>query len=86
MTGMRVGTVSELVNGKGISINKVQPFAVMAALRVTKMSDIYEIVLPETQEETFNTESSEWINDKEMPTSVKEMYKNNILKTSGINF
>lgn len=47
MTGMRVGTISDIVNGKGSSINKAQLFSLMAALKVTRMSDIYEVVLPE---------------------------------------
>lgn len=84
MTGMRVGTISELVNGKGISLNKVQMFAVMVALRVTSMSDIYEIRLEPKQQELFEDESNEWISDKEMPMAIKEMYRENVLKASGL--
>lgn len=84
MTGMRVGTISELVNGKGISINKVQLFAIMTALRVRKMSDIYEVILPEDLDKQFETESNDWVESKDMPISVKEMYKENVLKASGL--
>jgi DNA-binding Xre family transcriptional regulator len=84
MTGMRVGTISELVNGKGISINKVQLFAIMVALRVTKLSDIYEIRLPDDQEQQFSSERQEWLNDGDMPITVKEMYRDNVLKASGL--
>lgn len=84
MTGMRVGTVSELVNGKGISLNKVQLFAVMVALRVTDISEIYEIRLPDDLDKQFQSESNEWKADKEMPVVVKEMYKDNVLKASGL--
>lgn len=84
MTGMRVGTISELVNGKGISINKVQLFALMAALRVKSIDDLYEIQFPEDLEMTFESEQAEWKSTKEMPEAVKEMYKKNVLKSSGL--
>ena len=53
MTGMRVGTVSEIVNGKGISFNKVQLLSIMVALRITDFSEIFEIRLPEDTKERF---------------------------------
>ncbi|MDI2585621.1 helix-turn-helix transcriptional regulator [Psychrobacillus sp. NEAU-3TGS] len=84
MTGMRVGTISELVNGKGISINKVQLFALMAALRVKSIDDLYEMQFPEDFEMTFENEQAEWKSTKEMPEAVKEMYKKNVLKSSGL--
>lgn len=80
MTGMRVGTISDMVNGKGISFNKVQLLAVMVALRVTDISELFEIRLPDDIKEQFEKEATEWKADKEMPISVKEMYRENILK------
>lgn len=84
MTGMRVGTVSEIVNGKGISFNKVQLLSIMVALRITDFSEIFELRLPEDTKEHFIEQSKEWINDKEMPIEVKEMYKENVLKATGL--
>lgn len=84
MTGMRLGTVSEIVNGKGISFNKVQLLSIMVALRLTNFSDIFEIRLPKELEETYEAQSNEWIQDKEMPVEVKEMYRENVLKASGL--
>lgn len=84
MTGMRVGTISEIINGKGISLNKVQLFAIMAALRVKSINDLYEMKFPEGLEETFYTEQAEWKSTKEMPLAVKDMYKKNVLKASGL--
>ena len=85
MTGMRVGTISEIINGKGISINKVQIFAIMVALRVTNLSDILEIQFPTDLATTYNIEREEWLSDREMPISVKEMYRENVLKATGLN-
>lgn len=84
MTGMRVGTISDMVNGKGMSFNKVQILSVMVALRVTKFSDLFEIRLPEDLNEKFIMQSAEWIQDKEMPIEVREMYRENVLKASGL--
>ena len=79
MTGMRVGTISEIVNGKGISFNKIQLLAIMTALRVTDISQIIEIRLPEGLQKQFEEESKEWVESKETPISVKEMYRKNVM-------
>lgn len=84
MTGMRVGTISDLVNGKGISFNKVQLLSLMVALRLTSFSQIFEIRLPDELLSKYESQSNEWIQDKEMPIEVKEMYKDNVLKASGL--
>ncbi|MGG4548847.1 helix-turn-helix transcriptional regulator [Rossellomorea marisflavi] len=85
MTGMRVGTISDIVNGKGSSINKAQLFSIMVALKVTRMSDIYEVVLPEEKRKDYLMLQDEWVNNREMPVPVKEMYKKNVLKASGLS-
>ncbi|PGK51807.1 hypothetical protein CN918_28865 [Priestia megaterium] len=82
MTGMRTGTISEIVNGKGISINKVQLFALMAALRVTDISEIMEVRFPEEQKITYNYEALQWKVNKKLPESVRELYKRNVLAST----
>jgi hypothetical protein len=82
MTGMRVGTISEIVNGKGISFNKVQLTAIMVALRIYNYSDIIEVRLPEDIKEQYDRERKEWIDTKEMPISLKEMYRDNMMKST----
>ncbi|MGG4039007.1 helix-turn-helix domain-containing protein [Heyndrickxia ginsengihumi] len=82
MTGMRVGTVSELVNGKGISINKVQLLSIMVALRVTDLSEIIEIRVPTEIKEQYEAEAKEWKETREMPMTVKEMYRKNVLASN----
>lgn len=84
MTGMRVGTVSDLVNGKGNSINKVQLFAIMAALRITDLSELIEMQFPDDLAADYERQSTEWKATANMPTEVREMYKTNILKESGL--
>lgn len=84
MTGMRVGTISEIANGKGISFNKVQILAIMVALRLTSFSQLFEIRFPNDLLEKYEQQSSEWLSDKEMPIELKEMYRENVLKQNNL--
>lgn len=84
MTGLRLGTISDMVNGKGISFNKTRIIAVMVALRITDINDLISIRMPKDIEEVFNKESAEWIKTKEMPESVKKMYMENVMKNQGL--
>lgn len=84
MTGMRPGTISEIVNGQGTLFNKAQLLAIMVALRLTDFKDIFEVRLPEETRLKYIEQFKEWIQDKEMPIEVKEMYKINVLKASGL--
>lgn len=84
MTGMRVGTISEIANGKGISFNKVQILAIMVALRLTSFSQLFEIRLPNDLLEKYEQQSAEWISEKEMPIELKEMYRENVLKQNNL--
>ncbi|MGG0657834.1 helix-turn-helix domain-containing protein [Rummeliibacillus pycnus] len=85
LTGMRVGTISEIANGKGISWNKAQLLSIMSALKLTNFSQLYEIRLEPTQYEEYEYESTQWIATKEMPNTVKEMYRENLLKSRGLD-
>lgn len=80
MTGIRLGTVSDIVNGKGISFNKTRIIAVMVALRITDVRDLIDIRIPDDIKRTFDRECKEWVATKQMPNSVRKMYKANIMK------
>ena len=85
MTGMRIATISEIANGKGISFNKVQLLSIMVALRLTSFNQLFEIRLPESLREKYEEQTTEWIAEKEIPIEVKEMYKDNLLKSTNLN-
>ena len=85
LTGMRVGTISEIANGKGISWNKAQLLSIMSALKLTSFSQLYEIRLETSQYEEYENESTEWLATKEMPNTVKDMYRENLLKSRGLD-
>ena len=78
ISGMRVGTISDLVNGKGLGINKVQLVALMVALRVTDISEILEIRLPEEIKTTYDVEAYEWTKTKTQPMAIKERYNKHL--------
>ena len=82
LTGMRVGTISEIVNGKGISLNKIQLLSIMVALRLTSLNQLLDVHLPDSLHEEFDAESKDWIESKDMPENIKELYKTNVLKTN----
>lgn len=84
MTGMRIGTISEISNGKGISFNKVQILAIMVALRLTSFSQLFEIRLPNDLLDLYEQQSNEWITEREIPIEVKEMYRENLLKATNL--
>lgn len=86
MTGMRVATISELVNGKGTNINYVQMLALIAALRLTSFEQIFEIRLPEEMEEQFKRESEYWIRTKEKPLSLIHLMMDNLEKKKELDF
>lgn len=84
MTGIRVGTISEWVNGKGLSINKVQLVAIMVALRVTSINDIIEIRLPVEIHAQYKEEAELWQDTKHMPDTIRALFASNVLKTAGL--
>lgn len=84
MTGMRIGTISEISNGKGISFNKAQILAIMVALRLTSFDQLFEIRLPKDIHDKYAEQSNEWIADREMPIELKEMYRENLLKSNNL--
>ncbi|MGF0347655.1 helix-turn-helix domain-containing protein [Rhodococcus sp. IEGM1300] len=86
MTGLRVGTISNIVNGKGNNINKVQLLSLMAALRITDVGQLFEVRLPAITQELFETEASEWISSKEIPETLKHMYRKNLLSSARIDY
>lgn len=78
MTGIRIGTVSDMVNGKGVSFNKVRIMATMSALRITDISDLFDIYIPEETKAKFDREREEWLATRSMPESVYSMYSDNL--------
>ena len=72
MTGLRIGTISELVNGNPSTLNKVQLLAIVVVLRLTSINDFFEVRLPPDVLARFEAESAEWREDRRPPVSFLE--------------
>lgn len=80
VTGIRLGTISDMVNGKSQSFHFVRMLAIMNALRVTNINQVVEIVVDRGLADEYAEQTAEWVSTKEKPESVVESYKKNLLK------
>jgi putative transcriptional regulator len=56
LTGIRVATISELVNMKRSTINVPHILVIAQVLRITDVSKLFEFIMPEDTEETFRND------------------------------
>lgn len=57
MTGIRLATISDMVNGKGSGFNWVQLVTVMVALRLTSFEELFSLELPVDLRDRFEEEA-----------------------------
>lgn len=57
MTGLRVATVSEILNGKGTSFNLIQLLTIVVALRLTSFDELFTLEMPEDVKRDFEAEA-----------------------------
>lgn len=82
MSGLRIATISDIVNGKMVSINLVQIFALMSALRLTEISEIFTLSLPKETKKAFEDQTYKWVEYGEMPQAVRDLYRANVLRNA----
>lgn len=75
ITGLRLATISDIMNGNRSSINFQHIVVLMMALKITKLSDMVDIAFPEYLVNYYEEQSSEWINFGEQPSETL-LYKN----------
>ena len=71
MSGLRLATICDMCNGKKQSLNLHHVLICMLVLRITKLSDIIEIVFPEELKAKYEAESKSWIEEEELPEAVQ---------------
>lgn len=71
MSGLRLATISDMCNGKKQSLNLHHVLICMLVLRITKLSDIIEIVFPEEFKVKCESESKSWIEEEKLPEAVQ---------------
>ena len=75
ITGLRIATISDLMNGNKSSINLHHVLIIMACLRVTKFEDIIEIYIPDKEKMEYISDSETWIKTGELPSMVNVFIK-----------
>ncbi len=76
LTGLRQATISDLANGKNIQINKAHIVALMIVLRVTDITELFNIKFSKELKEQFDAEAKAWKESKHVPESVLRLVLN----------
>lgn len=76
-TGIGKNFISAFVNNReGVKIGYSHIYAIMIALRLTELSELLYIELPDDVREKFNVEAEEWKETKQPPTEIRTMIEN----------
>ncbi len=67
LTGLRLGTISDLMNGKKSSVNFQHLWVLMLVLGLTDINDLIEFHIPTEIKDFFNIGTSAWIKTQEVP-------------------
>lgn len=70
LTGLRLETLSNLMNGKKSTLNIHHILILMVALRITDMSELFEVVFPEPIKEQLDNEQVEWVQEGQAPSQI----------------
>lgn len=80
LTGLPISAITDWVGGKSSTLNKVHILSLMNALKLTDVTELFEIRLPEDKVKQFKADSEYWNKHKKFPESVKELYMSNVKK------
>lgn len=72
LTGLRATTLSDIANGKKSTINMSHIIVIMWVLKITDLSDLISIYIPEQLKFEMDIDQKEWIETKKIPNSVIE--------------
>lgn len=72
-TGLRIATISDMMNGNKSSINLHHVLVIMICLRISRFEDIVEIHLPDNMKVQFDAEAYQWILREEVPTGLLDV-------------
>lgn len=67
ITGLRLATISDIMNGNRVSMNFQHLTIIMLALRLSKLSDLIDIKIPDFLTDLYNNESEKWITTGQAP-------------------
>ncbi|OAA90883.1 helix-turn-helix domain-containing protein [Clostridium ljungdahlii] len=77
ITGLRAGTITELVKGNKTSTSKTHIITVMIALRITDIRDLFDIEFDQETKERFDKEREKWVKENTIPQEILNLYSEN---------
>lgn len=78
LTGIRQATISDLIHKRRASISVPHMLVLMVALKIPRLSDIFEVTFDDETVKKFEKESKEWVKAKEMPQDRKDLVLKNV--------
>lgn len=70
ITGLRLATISDVMNGNRSSMNFQHLIVIMMALRLEKLSDLVDVHFPEHLADYYAKQSKEWVELHEPPFEI----------------
>ncbi|WP_368264084.1 helix-turn-helix domain-containing protein [Enterococcus innesii] len=79
ITGIRPALVAEYANNsaKANTVNIEHIFAMMIALRITDVEELFTISMPQETEKRFSKERKQWLETLKMPDQLAEIEQKN---------
>lgn len=81
LTGLRIGTISDIANGKKTSISFIHVAVLMLVLGITDINEIVEFHMPDNIESKLTELKYSWISKQEVPSIAKS--SGNLLNGKG---
>lgn len=75
LTGLRLGTISDLMNGKKSSATFQHVWVLMTVLGITNINDILELYMPQEVKDVLNKNTTMWIKTQEVPETAENSMK-----------
>lgn len=73
LTGLRLATISDLMNGNKSSINLHHIIVIMVCLRISKLEDLVEIYIPDSIKDEFDEEAMNWVTKGELSKKIESL-------------
>lgn len=70
ITGLRLATISDIMNGKKSSVTFQHLWVIMLALGITDINNIIELYIPQDIKDAMDSTSTEWIKTQEIPEPI----------------
>ena len=70
ITGLRLATISDIMNGKKSSVTFQHLWVIMLVLGITDINDIIELYIPQNIKDIMDSNTTEWIKTQKLPEQI----------------